>query len=168
MKKLLFISGVVCLLLFSATVGYAVEYMWIGAAAMTPNQTNVQFNKDWNYTKLFAGGADMQLVAPVYLPDGATINGVYFFFEDNNTTGHIYITLIRVNVQSEVMQEMFRTITTAGGATPGMQVTSDWTVTAGQKEVKNSTFAYYVHVHLDQDESAGNLRFHGVRIHYTL
>lgn len=169
MRRSFIFFGMVFLLLFSVAVSYCqVEYLWISAADMTPYSDTVEYEKLFAYTNAHStASTDVYMVASVNLPDGATINGMYFFFEDNTTTGHIYMALFRVNVQAGISQEMFRADTIGDAPVAGMQVASDWTVSQGQKEVKNSTFDYVLHVYFGSDESAGNLRFHGVRIHYT-
>jgi hypothetical protein len=164
MKKAIFVSAVVFLLFLLQATSYA-DHISIGPAAFTPAQehNDIYIAADGSYFQ--TSDSYSIFFAQVFLPQGAIIDGMFFFYTDNNSGADCYMAcdLKRLNYDTGTTQEMFRV--TTPGADSSVRHIADWTLYQGQREVRNQSFAYYVKVWFN-NTAGGNLKFHGVRIHY--
>jgi hypothetical protein len=99
------------------------------------------------------------MVAPVNLPDGATITGLSVYVFDNDTTYDVSASLYQTNATSTVLN--VGTTNSSSGA-PGYV-----TLTAtANSVVDNSHYSYYIRFVTVENNTA--LRIHGAKVTYTV
>jgi hypothetical protein len=115
----------------------------------------------------FSGGyirgtaaADGCVKAPVYLPDGATIDSVYAYLYDNDSSRNAYIDVRRVRNLTGVQTTMASVSTSAYGNSTSIRYLGDFTVV---EPVVDDLYSYYVTTCF----LSTNVRLYAVRIFYT-
>jgi len=156
-----FLAGMIA---FSAGSIYG-DYISLSPAVFIPRQSTTTYYKSTSGSYLDTYVAPCIYFAPVFLPQGAVIDGIFFFYYDENSDSGGYMTCIleRLNYDTGNDQELFRV--NSQGSAPGVRKTGTWTLWGGSRVVKNQSFAYYIKLWFNADP---NLRFHGVRIHYHM
>jgi hypothetical protein len=86
------------------------------------------------------------------------------YYEDNSSD-YVVCDFRRVNITIATGQTQFRVGPTSG-AVSGIRYAADWSLEAGQRDIKNQVFTYLIYVYFSGADP-GNLRFYGCRIHYT-
>jgi hypothetical protein len=128
------------------------NYRAIPAAAFQSTGNN-DYSNNGNYA--YSNGGD--LIAPVYLPDGAYVTRVTFYWEDGNTTEDGRLTFYQSYMNGAGVG--IGTIYTNGSA--GTSDSSYITSISGGA-IKNTTDAYFLRFHNYTD-----IELHGVKIEYT-
>jgi hypothetical protein len=159
LKKLSLIMCLVFLFSFAASVGYA-DYLFVPARAFHADADDVAY--DSYETRIWKDDSTGYLVAPVYLPQGAVVDGVFLFYRDSGT-GYISCVFMRTNPDANTYQSQFP-ITTSGDTGDGHAVS--WAVTNGTRTINHAVFAYYLRLYFYVSDDASNYRVYGVRIHY--
>ena len=102
------------------------------------------------------------LQAPAYLPQGATVTGLFVSVYDNTDTGNMFLNLYRVdnfNAANDVVR-MAEVLTSDAGTSGSIVTLTDQTISSAGVLYPN--FSYYVGVCLD-----ANVRLYAARIYYT-
>ena len=102
------------------------------------------------------------LQAPAYLPQGATVTGLFVSVLDNTDTGNIFLNLYRVdnfNAAANVVR-MAEVVTSDVGSNPAIVTINDQTIVS--PGVLYPNFSYYLGTCLD-----ANVRLYAARIYYT-
>jgi len=160
LRKKIFLLGVCCLLL-AVSAAYS-DYLFIPARAFHGDAQTVDY--DSYETRIWMETSGGYLVAPVYLPQGAVVDGVFLFYKDNGT-GYIRCELMRVNPDADGYVQQFP-ITTSG-ASPDVQHAVNWAVTAGTRTINNAVFTYYIRLYFSSSATGStDYSVYGVRIHY--
>jgi len=146
------------LILFSGT-GRA-DHLFIPHTAFNGSNYDTTYLTYNHYTRMQSQGF---LVAPVYLPQGAVVNGVILFFEDKGP-GYIACNLVRVNPDAGT--ERFQFPIQSDGSTAGIRHEANWAVTQGTRTVNHAVFSYYVRIQFSFTDNFSNYALYGVRIHY--
>ncbi|NMC16027.1 MAG: hypothetical protein GYA40_05210 [Chloroflexi bacterium] len=97
--------------------------------------------------------------APVYLPDGAVVNKVTFFYYDGTASYHTSAYLTRTMLSGQIGNDM-ATIYSSGS---GYGYGSDTTIV--DPTIDNQNYAYFVDIFIPGDNLM-NLRVTGLRIDY--
>ena len=122
--------------------------------------------EDNNSTFVFAKGPARQIMAPVNLPHGATVQSVTVYYEYSLLLGPIEINFYRKNFSGGANETLGTIFTPLIGL--GVQAAS----VAGATVVDNSTYSYRIHVTFTNllnvtDPALALQRIHGVRIQYS-
>jgi len=131
----------------------------IPAAAFAPRRTGEIYNflYDGGYTQ---GGWGC-VMAPAYLPDGATVEDVYATVYDNDSVGYVRIYVYRVDNFDGTTDSMAGITTNPAGASPDIQRLGDSTIQ--EPDVVYPDYSYYVLTCLDSVET----RLYSVRFYYS-
>lgn len=127
----------------------------IPAAAFSP--------RTWGETFSFLGytrGGYGCVMAPAYLPDGATVEDVYASVYDNDGGGSVRIRMHRADNFDGTTDQMAYLATTGPGPVAAIQVVNDDTI--NEPEVSYPLYSYYVTTCLDSND----IRLYSVRIYY--
>ncbi len=111
----------------------------------------------------FAGNAANYgcLIAPAYLPAGATVTDMFVSVFDNDSARAIAVTLRRVDNFTGTGGTMATATTTASGAFNGVQTISSSTIT--NPVIAYPDYSYYVTACL----GSASIRLYSVRLYYT-
>jgi hypothetical protein len=108
-------------------------------------------------------GYDNRMVAPVYLPDGATVREIQAMVYDNTdscgTIPNVGAGLHRVSFNDGTASDMAYTITSGHSSSP--QVISDSSISGAT--IDNDLYAYWVHL----DFCSMSHRIYAVVVYYT-
>jgi hypothetical protein len=99
--------------------------------------------------------------APLDLPQGSVIDGIFLFCKDSSATGSLDFYIIRNNPDTGLSVHQFP-ISTSDAI--GIQHPSSWRVTAGTRTINHDVFTYTLTVKFNGNDP--NLRVYGVRVHY--
>lgn len=139
--------------------------------ALEPNGNNNSilglFSSDNTYT--FARGNSREIIAPIELPHGATIQNVTLYYVDNEVLGDVTARIMRkpftgANQVLSTFSSLLVSLIPQSQDLPA--------IAAANRVVDNSTFTYRLHVIfgnlIDYGSAAvANLRVYAVRIEYT-
>jgi len=100
------------------------------------------------------------LMAPAYLPNGATVTDMFITAYDNDATNNTYVNLWRVDNYAGTSAQVMASVATAGVSTY-IQTPGTYTIT--YPDVVYPTYSYFVTTCLSYSE----LRLYSVRIYYT-
>jgi hypothetical protein len=130
-----------------------------------PAAAFLQAGEDTGYF-LFSGGylrglTDISyFMAPVYLPNYATIDEVYVSIYDNDASAASNVNLFRVNNSTGIVELIAGTDTSEAFNDPDIQILSDTTILNPQ--VIYPTYSYYVGINLQ----SSSVRLYSIRIWY--
>jgi hypothetical protein len=158
----------VVLLFFSVGIGRA-DWLVIPAPAFHSYYTDPDSNlfvattctSSYIYTLRQPTGGGF-LYAPVNLPHGVKIQGIVFFYLDNDAGGDIKATLGRVQLSTGTYQQLFQAL--SGGVANWIIAAGDWSLDGGSRVVNN--YGYQYALRLDFGVHSDQLRCYGVRIIY--
>lgn len=119
-----------------------------------PNSTFFSFSGGYQQGNAEAYGC---MMAPVYLPDGATVEQLYISVVDNDSS-NVTVTLYRVDVYTGLTDIMGAV--TSSGASSSLVSLGDTTI--DYPTVDYPTYAYYVTTCI----SSANIKLYSVRIWY--
>lgn len=143
----------------------------IPAAAFQVNSLASSANQQltWDYGCLYrsTGLGDAQLVAPVDLPQGATMTAFNMYYYDNDSDDDFLVGVYffaREATATARLQLARNVVTTAGNST-SIQVVTDTTFAAS--DVDNEEYQYIIECTLGPMTGLG-MRFYGASIEYTL
>ncbi|MBA4058524.1 MAG: hypothetical protein C0490_27655, partial [Marivirga sp.] len=122
--------------------------------------------EDGNSTFVFAKGSARQIMAPVNLPHGATVQSVTVYYAYSLLLGPITVNFYRKNLTGGANEALGTIVTPLIGI--GVQSAS----VAGATVVDNSTYSYRIHVTFTNllnvtDPGSALQRIYGVRIQYS-
>jgi len=137
MKKSALTLGILILFLSSGFIGYA-DTLFIPHSAFTPETEDTDYYRMAAYIRNDSISAKT-FSAPVYLPQGAVIDGMFLFYEDS-ASYYIQCSLFRVNPDAGLDQQQFFVMTSS--SSPGIKHIADWTLTAGTRTVNHNVFTY--------------------------
>jgi hypothetical protein len=137
MKKLLPVGFSIVLTVFLAAAIHA-ETLTIPHTAFTGQSNTIVYARNEGY--VYKDVVDSFLQAPVYLPNGAIIEGIKLFYYDNGGKS-IQMVLCKQNLVSGIRLNIFGLETT--GVEDQRRNIADWTLDAGGSRAvdnKNNTF----------------------------
>lgn len=133
----------------------------IPAAAFVPDGSGRQWGFGFNNAYLYPAGAGSYCgIAPVYLPDGATVTGVISYVYDNNADD-VTTYLYAKPIGSTTLATTMAFIATSGQST-NIQGLGDTTIT--QPVINNSSYTYHLGVCLWGTNDT--MRFYAAQIMY--
>jgi len=144
-----------------------IRYYSVPPAAFVPGNSN----QDWvteggsgiSYLNSNAGGSN--LVAPVYLPHGATVTELMIFYVDNTPTSSISIELLERYVFNTFYTSMARAASTDLESSPNANWQSDTSI--AEPVIDNSQNAYILSAY-SSDWQGALTKIKGARITYTV
>jgi hypothetical protein len=147
------------------------HYLTIPASAF---QADGQQNDVWAYVNGLAyipSGTEPLSVfsfAPVYLPEGAVVEEVTFYYYDNDETGNAHVKgrLSRYSVDTAASNTLAEIESTTTGASLDVQSSTDTSIY--NSTIDNQAYAYYLRGEFQVDIASFNLKFYGCRIKYTV
>jgi len=134
-------------------------YITIPAAAFTPELASYTYTNSGNILYAATGGGSI-FVAPVFLPHGATVTRLDFYYKDNSAND---LTLyLNVTARTDSGTSM-ASITSSGQSS---QYTSSSTTTINVSTVDNLSYNYYLSLSFPGNDSS-NLIYSGALIRYS-
>ncbi len=108
--------------------------------------------------------AGKRIIAPVQLPDGATLINLKAYLNDNNTTENLRVTLYRKTIMSNFFADNYGTLVSSGSAGFALYQTSLFT-----NVVDNTLYTYYLSVGTENSAVPfpGNIYLRAVIIEYS-
>ena len=115
-----------------------------------------------DYLHNYAGATYRHFLAPVHLPEGASITSVTVIYEDDST-GAITVYVKRRNMYSHVTQSMATWSTT--GDVSGWRSYKITHLT--YPNINNEGYGYWVWLYFSDQNAGTDLRIDGIKINYT-
>ena len=122
------------------------------------------------FPEMVSGGwgnnADIEIEAPVHLPQGSTINSITYFYIDNNGTNDLRIELAEGDLVNQIEAQL-GAFTSSGASASVQQATVTLNIPVYNQSYGYSIFAYAVNNGIGAHWTT-DIRFIGARIIYTL
>lgn len=132
----------------------------IPAAAFTPYRDGYNYENDGRYIFTYAGSTDIAYVAPVELPEGATVTSMTFHYYDANPSYLVSAHLFYRYVDGSVAEEMAYADSISGG---GWSSDTDTSITGPL--IDNGYYYYWIEWDIP---AYADLKGCAVVINYTL
>jgi hypothetical protein len=131
---------------------------------------NEEYPDTWvaksNYAYL-NGSENVNAYAPVYLPQGAIVNRVEFYYRDNSISDvSLSGFLVRRYNFETVTEDMATVSIDTVGFSPDVESIFDLSI--GRATIDNQNYSYTVYIAWDPDGATNALRFYGCRIQYAM
>ena len=145
------------------------SYLSIPAAAFTPYKNDHVYTND-GHTLTPGNSSSASYLAPVQLPQGATVTDFTFYWTDcSNDNG--YARLYRIDLAGNEIS-MVSPVSTSGGSSGGgggsCSTSSSNSTAISPAGIDNERYAYYVWLNLPTDTNGATVKAHGVVIEYTI
>ena len=164
MKKWLRFFGVMVFILLSASMMHAqYKYLVIPSCNFRPNDEAIQFWSSYGWSYLDATSGAGTLLAPINLPQDATIISVTMSYYDSDASNEVRFRIRRVNYYTWYSQVLFSGNSSGIGG-PGTAL--DSTLDGGSRVIKNNSFFYTAEVWPDTPAGSA-LAVYCVKIKYT-
>ena len=141
------------------------RYLTVPPAAFRPNGDLQVDDSNFGLDIYKSSANGYTAMAPVYLPDGAILKSLKFYYADYNTTGILICDFYRATLDSSAYNLIAYVAASTTGA-PGDTFGTD-TADSQYAVVDNQTYAYYLILDL-RDSNIVNLRARSVIITYEL
>lgn len=154
---------------YSSIKTYNKQFPSSAFAQSSPSETDTFTNTSNGYMYLSSGTSpyDVNLIAPVNLPDAAVVTEVFAFFYDNSADDMTYkIYLKRRGVTSTTVSNMATLLGNTTGASTNVEYVSTTSIT--NPTIDNTKGQYYIFISLQISSIDANVRFYGITIRYTL
>jgi hypothetical protein len=121
-----------------------------------------------HYARVIGSDSWVHAYAPVYLPQGAVVLNVRFYYMDATSgdmgfSGSMWRRANDVDITSE---DMVHVSTTTSGSNIAIQYLDDFSI--GVPTIDNENYTYVADVGMNPTMSTTSLRFYGCRIKYAL
>ncbi len=145
------------------------SYISLPAAAFTPYDNSYAYTND-GHTLTPGNSSSASYLAPVQLPQGATVTDFTFYWTDcSNDNG--YARLYRIDLAGSEIS-MVSPVSTSGGSSGGgggsCSTSSSNSTTISSAGIDNERYAYYVWLNLPTDTNGATVKAHGIVIEYTI
>jgi hypothetical protein len=164
----------------SGSINISGNYQYTSAKTFYLNIPACAFKKDgWNTEEVWAtkggyqyrisGPYNVDAYAPVYLPTGATVIEVMFFYYDDHATYNVeFAGAMRRRFITSPNSDTMAFVTTVSSGSNSNLVLSVEDNDIDYPTIINSTYSYQVKINWDPQINGENLRFYGCRIEYTM
>jgi hypothetical protein len=144
-------------------------YLNMPAAAFRKNEyhTTIWANPG-TYAYILGTVDNIYVHSPVYLPQGARVTEVRFYYYDNDYSGNVSFTgyLVRRGNTQEAPLTMAAVSTSSSGYSTAILSEADTTISSAT--IDNANYVYWVSVDWDADVAGSGLRFYSCRLQYAL
>ncbi|UCE41648.1 MAG: hypothetical protein JSV17_01260 [Candidatus Aminicenantes bacterium] len=153
--------GLLCATMLFPQLTHAYSILF-GPSLFSPRSNNVDFFQDATILYVKPGSADRYFSAPVFLPNGATVTNIVFFFKDNSPA-HIRFQMQRLHIFSNKTHLM------CSYSTQGSSF--DWQrrniTKISFRDINNNGFLYFISAWFSEGQEQ-ELALRAVKIHYDV